>query len=84
MTMGDHLLQQSVNQKLFEHYLQEFFTVAEPTATSEVVLGKDELNAIRYAAGFVPHILLKTWQSQVEIKDYSYRFFTTFVTFTGV
>ena len=40
MVKEDRLLQQSVNQKLFEHFLQEFFTVAEPAVTSEVVLGK--------------------------------------------
>ena len=58
----DHLFQQSVNQKLFEHLMQEYFTVPEPGITSEVVLGKDELNAARYAAGFVPHILLKKYE----------------------
>ena len=70
----DNLFQQSVNQKLFEHLLQEYFapsgspTVMEAT-TREVVLGKDELNAVRYAAGFVPHILLKKYEKQTDKKS---------------
>ena len=59
-TQSDTLFQQSVNQKVFEYLMQDYFAVTEPDATSEVVLGKDELNAVRYAPGFVPHILLKS------------------------
>ena len=72
----ERLLQQSVNQKLFDHFLQEFFTVAEQTVTSEVVLGKDEVNAVRYAAWFVPDVLLKKYEqpSGISICSMSWRY----------
>ena len=38
--------------------MQDYFAVTEPAATCDAALGKDELNAVCYAAGFVPHILL--------------------------
>ena len=65
----NNLFQQSVNQKRFEHLLQDYFAPSgSPTAmevtTREVVLRKDELNAVRYATGFVPHILLKKYEKQ--------------------
>ena len=50
------LFQQSVNQKVFEYLMQYYFAMTELDAMSEVVLGKDELNAVRYAAGFVPNL----------------------------
>ena len=37
--------------------------------TREIVLVKDELNAVRYAAGFVPHILQNTYEKQTDKKS---------------
>ena len=62
----DPLLEQPVNQKLFEMILGvEFSSVGPPVATTkESSMGKDELNALRYAGGFVPHSLLKRYEKK--------------------
>ena len=63
---NDPLLEQSVNQKLFEMILGvEFSSVGPPvTTTKKSSIGKDELNALRYAGGFVPHSLLKRYEKK--------------------
>ena len=73
-TQSNTLFQQSVNQKVFECLMQDYFAVTEPDPTSEVVLGhgKDEHNAVRYAAGFVPHILLKRYEQKTDKKSSQY------------
>jgi len=61
----DDLLQQSTNQKLFEMLLSsEFSSHSQPQAEkghgtiTEVELSRDELNALRYACGYVPFRLI--------------------------
>ena len=52
----DQLLQQSVNQKLFEKVLPEHFpSAADSSPRDEEPLGIDELNALQYACGYIPH-----------------------------
>ena len=61
----DYLLSQSTNQKLFEMMLSKHFSTNSKTVsnvTEEVILTKDELNALQYAGGFVPHALLKRYE----------------------
>ena len=49
----DPLLSEYVNEKLFEQYVKSKFEVVEqPSEPSQ--LTDDDLNALRYAAGFVP------------------------------
>ena len=65
----EHLLCQSVNQKLFEMVMLKFFNskstvdIQNSTSTTEeVMLTKDELNALQYVGGFVPYSLLKRFE----------------------
>ncbi len=51
----DPLLQEYVNEKLFEIIVKTKIAVVPETAE----LTKDELNALRYVAGFVPFKLKK-------------------------
>ena len=58
------LFEQSVNMKVFRMVLKERFTSnSEPKRSPMVVLTSDELNAMRYACGFVPHSLLKKYEA---------------------
>ena len=67
----EHLLCQSVNQKLFETVMLKFFNSKSTdigllnstrTMEEEVVLTVDEMNALRYVGGFVPYSLLKRFE----------------------
>ena len=68
----DHFLQQSANQKLFEMLLSSHLYTpqsgssqhAQPTISSDTVFSKDELNALQYACGYVPHALLKGYEKR--------------------
>ena len=65
----DQLLQQSVNQKLFESVLLEHFPpAADQNPRDEEPLGKDELNALQYACGYIPHALLKRYEKRTGSK----------------
>lgn len=68
MENEDQLFQQSVNQKLFEMILCEHFaaTSSKPSEhmASSTELTTDELNALQYAAGYVPHALLKKYEKR--------------------
>ncbi|SMN01852.1 hypothetical protein SPONN_125 [uncultured Candidatus Thioglobus sp.] len=63
------LFTQSINQELFQQKLIEY--LSEPGKRSkpsgieqEVQLSSNELNAMRYACGYVPHSLLKKFEKQ--------------------
>ena len=61
----DQLLQQSVNQRAFEMFLPEQFSSQSCThraSTDNYSLNKDELNALQYAGGYVPHALFKKYE----------------------
>ena len=63
----DQLFQQSVNQKLFELMLREHFAPPESTISNPsdtVDMTTDELNALQYAAGYVPHALLRRFEKR--------------------
>ena len=63
----DTLLQQSVNQEVFETLLTGQFASTHPIATqqpSDSTFTKDELNVLQYACGYVPHILLKRYEKR--------------------
>lgn len=61
----DTLLQQSVNQQLFEMLLHKHFTTSlPPQNTTQSPMSKDELNALQYACGYIPHILLKRYEKK--------------------
>ena len=70
----DQLLAQSTNQKLFEMILTKHFCSYVPgeigqgtsdNASDEISLTKDELNALQYVGGFVPHALLKRFERNI-------------------
>ena len=68
LNYDDQLLLQSTNQKLFEMSLTNHFGSYLPTEkqttskSNEISLTKDELNALQYVGGFVPHALLKRYE----------------------
>lgn len=66
----DQLFQQSVNQKVFEMILCEHFTAtsSDVVPTPVVEMTVDDLNALQYAAGYVPHALLKKFEKRSERK----------------
>lgn len=65
---GDALLQQSLYNEVYSMLVSEYFNLhaacnTEPMAIS-TVLTEDELNAMRYACGYVPHALLKKYETR--------------------
>ena len=64
----DHYFIQSVTQKLFEKLLVREFapdkTSRQSVRAYSISLGKEELNALQYACGYVPHTLLKRFQKR--------------------
>ena len=66
----DDLLQQSANKELFEMILQAQFSVSTSsqscaaTSSQSLELPSDELNALRYACGYVPYALLKRYEKR--------------------
>ena len=70
----DDLLQQSANKELFEMILQAQFSVSTSsqscaaTSSQSLELRSDELNALRYACGYVPYALLKRYEKRSSIK----------------
>lgn len=70
----DKLFEQSVNQKLYEKLLCQHLSAIKPTVVPTPnpnpvqEMSVDELNALQYAAGYVPHALLKRYESQKQRK----------------
>ena len=63
----DNLFHQTVNLVIYEQLLKEHFAVERaPQSTVEVQLSKDELNALRYASGYVSRKLLKKYEKKGE------------------
>ena len=62
----DQLFMQSVNQELFHLMLVDYMENKEKTKASreQPTLSTDELNAMQYACGYVPHKLLKRYESR--------------------
>ena len=66
----DDLLQQSANKELFEIILQTQFSVSTcfqscaATSIQSLEIPSDELNALRYACGYVPYALLKQYEKR--------------------
>ena len=63
----DQLFLQSVNQELFQLMLVDYMEDKNKTKASreqQVTLSADELNAMQYACGYVPHKLLKRYESR--------------------
>ena len=62
----DPLLQQSVNQKLFEMLLSEHLeplcSSQRRPASEDELMCKDELKSLQYVGGYVPHSLLKKYK----------------------
>lgn len=63
----DKLLCQTVNQKVFDMVMVDFIKSTTKSSGSsisreDVILTKDELNALQYISGFVPHALLKRFE----------------------
>ena len=64
---GDWILMQRMYRQIFEDCMRDHFTattVATQTPESHVTLTGDELNALRYACGYVAHSLLKKFEKQ--------------------
>ena len=67
----DQLLQQSVNQKLFGKLLPRQCSLSsslEHGGVQDSPLSKDELNALQYTCGYVPHALLKRYEKRSDRK----------------
>ena len=68
----DDLLQQSTNQKLLEMIIPSEFSSPSLSqskkSTEDIQLSRDELNALRYACGYVPHALLKRYEKRTGSK----------------
>ena len=63
----DQLFMQSVNQELFQLMLVDYMEDKEKTRASsdqQITLSTDELNAMQYACGYVPHKLIKRYESR--------------------
>lgn len=65
-TEADPLLEQSVYNEIFTILVSEYFTSqsahSNESDTTPVELTSDELNAMRYACGYVPRSLLKKYE----------------------
>ena len=67
LDLAESLFHQTVNLVVYEQLLKEHFAVEPPpNGTVEVQLSKDELNALRYASGYVPRKLLKRYEKKGE------------------
>ncbi len=62
----DPLLEQSVFTEVFTTLVSEHFSAfaVQDTDFTEQELTSDELNAMRYACGYVPHKLLKKYEKR--------------------
>ena len=67
-TEADPLLEQSVYNEIFTILVSEYFTSqsthSNESDTTPVELTSDELNAMRYACGYVPRSLLKKYETK--------------------
>lgn len=67
-TDADPLLEQSVYNEIFTVLVSEYFssqsTHSSESAKTQVELTSDELNAMRYACGYVPRSLLKKYETK--------------------
>ena len=61
---GDQLLNQSVNTLHYEDILREYFSIPKSVSedSASQTFTKDELNAVRYASGYVPLTVLKMYE----------------------
>lgn len=65
--MAENIFHQTVNVSLYEQLLRETCPAERsPTVSIEAQLSKDELNALRYASGYVPAKLLKKYGGKGE------------------
>ena len=63
--MVENLFHQTVNQIVYEKLMKVHFAVDRaPKITAEVHITKDELNALRYASGYLPVKLLKRYEKK--------------------
>ena len=63
----DPLLEKSIYREVFDRLVAEYFNsssaiVNQELPSMDVQLTSDELNAMRYACGYVPHSLLKRYE----------------------
>lgn len=76
-SVSEHvLLTQSVNQEVFQQLISSFFATECVASVScqqdSVQLPPDELNAMQYACGYVPHKLLKKYEKLTDSKALCY------------
>ena len=63
---------QRLFRRLFDDYVRKYFTALAPTVESpeiHITLSSDELNALRYACGYVAHSLLKKYERRKNKED---------------
>ena len=64
----DPLLEQSVYSELYSMLIAEYFTSQTPhqagASVTHIQISTDELNAMRYACGYVPRTLLKRYENK--------------------
>ena len=70
LSADDPLLEQSIYSELYGMLVAEYFKRSQsahslpPTTTAPIQFTTDELNAMRYASGYVPHKLLKKYENK--------------------
>ena len=77
---NDWLLMQRLVRRLFDDSVSKYFAALTPAAESSevqlVTLTGDELNALRYACGYIAHTLLKKFERQKRKDDKIAQFIT--------
>ena len=73
---SDKILMQAVFRQILEDCVCEYFTTTGPTVSSlpevESSLMTDEVNALRYACGYVAHSMLKRFEKRKGDKFYQF------------
>ena len=72
IAFDDDMLQQASNNKIFEMLLPSQFSSTtscpSPVHARDMELSTDELNALQYICGYVPHALLKRYEKRTGCK----------------
>ena len=72
VTRLDPLIQQYINQKLYEDIVKSHYATQPRISTRKSSLLPDEENIIRYASGYVPMVLMKRHEKNVSKKSVAF------------
>ena len=66
----DQLAAQTINLQIFESFMKTYFYTTSTSAVASdfptPTYSDDELNALRYVSGYVPHVLLKRYEKKMD------------------